>query len=807
MKRNIWKRFICLSMSAVMLIGVSFADKNEVAAEELYDASVTITVPKPEGTPQQPTISGSSMKYEMLGYVWEDYCNLCENEGAYYSSDTEFMNWYTDIGISMGNVLSNKHLKKFENGHEYSLIVFAKVSNFSSPVGVNGDVICIDSASSENIGMGNCDLMPVSAIVSESPDGISLPSCLTENDTLVIINDIPDMKCAPEGHEHTPGEYYFDDEYHWRICSECGIDLYYTKSEHSVSHLGTEPWTVTKSPTETEEGLWEKKCSNKCGYKYDSVVVPCLDEQTIVSSYDELRDALARGGKQWITISCPGNVKWIVQEDMTAGNTLKVDDPNADITIDMNGCRISRETGKYEKALFEIQSGKLRILSRSYGTPTNAQNLSFKSFSPDYTLFRVYENGSLRITNVNGALTNSEVSCANPSVISEGNLQIDGGIYNNDIKKFDPESNNLATCILIKSGKTVINGGEFTASSCAVASLGGKLTINNGKFGAWDEAVYIKNVATITDIYGGTFDRNNTNYNWGQDYGVYINKGSLNIYGGDFYGELSGVFSSRSAKSVNIYDGYFKLRGSGSSECDGAFSFDPASCKVTIYNGIFSGSKGITFYDYVYDSSCSYVLTDYLFNGGRKHTVTDDGIAVDISKTAEYYGSSYLNISCKTPYFFKQPESVTAYTGDEIVFMAKAGNAVRYEWFVVDVDSGKPYSWDDLKQYHDISTNGENSDTLVIKNINGWFDGKGVICDAYNDNGWDSSDVASLNINVRGDVNLDGKFDVADIVTFQKWLLDDSNVKLVNWKTADFCEDDKLNVIDLCIMKQKLISE
>lgn len=58
---------------------------------------------------------------------------------------------------------------------------------------------------------------------------------------------------------------------------------------------------------------------------------------------------------------------------------------------------------------------------------------------------------------------------------------------------------------------------------------------------------------------------------------------------------------------------------------------------------------------------------------------------------------------------------------------------------------------------------------------------------------------------LQGDVNADGKFDIADVVLLQKWLLAVPNTKLADWKAADLCEDDKLNVFDLCLMKRKLI--
>ena len=58
-----------------------------------------------------------------------------------------------------------------------------------------------------------------------------------------------------------------------------------------------------------------------------------------------------------------------------------------------------------------------------------------------------------------------------------------------------------------------------------------------------------------------------------------------------------------------------------------------------------------------------------------------------------------------------------------------------------------------------------------------------------------------------GDVNLDGDFNVADVVALQKWLLAVPDVQLTYWQNADFCADGKLDVFDLCMMKRELINE
>lgn len=60
---------------------------------------------------------------------------------------------------------------------------------------------------------------------------------------------------------------------------------------------------------------------------------------------------------------------------------------------------------------------------------------------------------------------------------------------------------------------------------------------------------------------------------------------------------------------------------------------------------------------------------------------------------------------------------------------------------------------------------------------------------------------------VRGDVNADGEFNIADVVTLQNWLLQKPGTQLKNWKSADLSTDGKLNVFDLCLMKREFVNK
>ena len=116
----------------------------------------------------------------------------------------------------------------------------------------------------------------------------------------------------------------------------------------------------------------------------------------------------------------------------------------------------------------------------------------------------------------------------------------------------------------------------------------------------------------------------------------------------------------------------------------------------------------------------------------------------------------------------------------------------------------------------------ENAKKYGIKCF--WWDGGGKIesdsdygyykgmalYDRYNDE-WVFPEIVKAltgaNTDIMGDVNDDGAFNVADVVALQRWLLADKSVTLKNWKNANFCKDDRLDVFDLCLMNWKLLEQ
>ena len=65
-------------------------------------------------------------------------------------------------------------------------------------------------------------------------------------------------------------------------------------------------------------------------------------------------------------------------------------------------------------------------------------------------------------------------------------------------------------------------------------------------------------------------------------------------------------------------------------------------------------------------------------------------------------------------------------------------------------------------------------------------------------------DKLSVAAAVTGDVNADGEFSIADAVMLEKWLL--GKGELTDWQAGDLCKDSRIDVFDLCLMREKLIA-
>ncbi len=60
---------------------------------------------------------------------------------------------------------------------------------------------------------------------------------------------------------------------------------------------------------------------------------------------------------------------------------------------------------------------------------------------------------------------------------------------------------------------------------------------------------------------------------------------------------------------------------------------------------------------------------------------------------------------------------------------------------------------------------------------------------------------------LRGDVNADGNFNSADLVTLQKWLISVPDTTLADWKAGDLCSDERLDIFDIRVMRSELLAK
>lgn len=243
-----------------------------------------------------------------------------------------------------------------------------------------------------------------------------------------------------------------------------------------------------------------------------------------------------------------------------------------------------------------------------------------------------------------------------------------------------------------------------------------------------------------------------------------------------------------------------------------------------------SFDTGITYnaQSYSSDSSIVKVLSgsandgweiEGIADGTAKIIVSNGGIyekSIDITVTREQTSneqSTEENVCVEAGCYMEvvsQPDKITYQIGEELdltglkvdVMFAPGGempiSQIDNDWRKV-IDAANPLEND----YFVVDTSEFDSSKT------GTYDVKISLTDEACQKWWycypAKISVTVLDKIVEGDVNADGKFDMSDVVLLQKWLLGVSDVTLPNWKAADFCEDGKLNVLDLCMMKCKLV--
>lgn len=751
MKAKLSKKLLSIGLSVLMAVSVlplSLISTNAVTCNIKIS---NITYPRPDAKPDHNIKYSGNLKYELLGTVWSS-----DNDSISASIEPkEFENFYKTLFGSMSEQLTEEmnDLPKFVDTESYYFYSMFVVRNQTIPYGMQADVEFYDTDNNLLEGSEERMFMTVSTLKSQLPNDTYIdPNYLSDNDT-VLLCATKRIICSPKDHIHTSGAKAYDIFEHYELCKTCGkkmLDTVYTHSESS--YKGREHWYVDKQPTNTTDGRWYKKCGG-CNYEFDSLTIPKRSNQIIVKSYDELKAALAKGGKQWITINFTNSYNgYEVIEDSKRNNELCLDDPKAEITINMNNFKISRET-LYDDCLFNIKRGSLRILQFDTSS-LNDNNTTFSFFSGNNNrcIFNVAKGASLRLSNISGVARSTEFYYDFPCVISKGNLQIDGGIYTTYTEK---------PAINITGGNVTINGGKFEATSKgpvigtlvknAYENDYKNITINNGLFGGLYNAVVFDEYTTAT-INQGNFEYDDY-YERKQAFGVVANGGKLTINGGNYYATKAAV-ETTNMQSFNINGGYFRLFDENN------YNFEGAVCIKTtldsdylpvISGGTYVGSYGITFLQKpkITDQWLARRV-DFSNVISSKCKVYDDEKKVDINIVSNSLGKKYLQIIAPNPVITTQPtDGYSPNLGDTVTFDINATNADTYKWHIID-ENGKEIDWLYIltNGYGELSTS-FGGKKLFITKVSDWLNGKQIYCDAISGNNTVHSNIVNIKIDKK----------------------------------------------------------
>lgn len=731
MKTKISKKVISICLTLLICISALPLSMLSASAAE-YDITIrNVVYPRPGATPQANISKESVSRYNLYGWAW-----MGNDDTVAAGPDEKFTDFFSLVLGSSGDCYYE--FDTFTDTVTYNLSLMFVLKDKVVLTGTECDVVIYgENNALQAVTQGM--FLPVKyARTQAEAVGIALPEDLTDNDTIMVCGT-GNMMCCPEDHIHIQGQYSYDDNGHWRECTVCGEKIFDSDSKHRKYCTKTESWACINQATASKEGEYVKQCSG-CSYVLERITVPKTGEQTVVTTYDELRNALAKGGKQWIKLDFPG--KTFTQEDFKYDYTLCLDDPDADITIDLNNCTLERKT-LYDTRLFEIKQGKLRLWQKDGNGIDHSvgfkYNISFDTGNGE-AVFYVGDSGSLTLTNVHSLSPGSDdigtFTYAFPIVKSSGNLRIDSGLY---------YSYNDTSAVEVDGGTVVINGGYFQSyyyKSSAVkitAPDNDKTTaeINYGSFGALNTAVYMSRDTVVT-INGGNFEYKITERNLYQKNALYAYDADLTINGGYFYGSINAL-DARGLNSLNISNGYFKLYNqTEDGNLAAVYLGGDYSTNTIISGGGYYGNKGIEFSK----------KTDFSKIIPKGCYVTDDdtGLVID-HNIIDYSLGGSIDIFAKRPRITTQPSGGhSSVMGDSIVLKIEAENVNEYIWHIIDED-GHELSWNYL------SNNGYATPEVVsggkmffLRNVSDWLTGKLVYCEVKGYGGTVMSDIVTLSV-------------------------------------------------------------
>lgn len=190
----------------------------------------------------------------------------------------------------------------------------------------------------------------------------------------------------------------------------------------------------------------------------------------------------------------------------------------------------------------------------------------------------------------------------------------------------------------------------------------------------------------------------------------------------------------------------------------------------------------------------SYKATGYF----KSEDITDETNArprVDIwtADSISKFDKNYLESKMKTYVEFKEKYNVPLYCGEYgACYVAFEENRGGERWVgdMIDILSENNVGFN-YHTYHEESF--------------GLYRNNALKPPAKRNNALYNTFYSILN-EVNGDVDLNTKVNISDVVYLQKWILCEEK-NLAYWKNADVNKDGKVNVLDICLLKEKALAE
>lgn len=199
--------------------------------------------------------------------------------------------------------------------------------------------------------------------------------------------------------------------------------------------------------------------------------------------------------------------------------------------------------------------------------------------------------------------------------------------------------------------------------------------------------------------------------------------------------------------------------------------------KVHSIIGALEGSGTCEAYSKTYQMLCNYYGIENVYVEGYTGLIgliTNTGHAWNIIRLDD---GQYYNVDC---------------TGDDL------GNDIDYTYFAAG-----SFTFDNNHIPYTPKQEGFDFQYALPKISQSPYQTPITDGDAGTDNKEDDNDDENT---ISGDADGDGELTVSDIVLLQKWLLAVPNVNIPYWQAVDMYDDDKLDVFDLCLLKQKLVN-